>query len=61
MTAIGVGTKPIFQAIKENGVLGYLNSASRPAAAGPEASVEWWWKSMGRLSDSAADIIGTGL
>jgi hypothetical protein len=61
MTAIGVGTKPIFTAIKERGVLGYLESASRQAAGSAHPSVEWWWKTMGKASDAAADAIGTGM
>lgn len=61
MTAIGVGTKAVFTAIRERGVLGYLETASRPAAVGPHPSVEWWWKTMGKASDAAADAISSGM
>ncbi|GFZ45572.1 hypothetical protein JCM24511_03300 [Saitozyma sp. JCM 24511] len=61
ITSLGLGVKRAAREIKANGLFGYIDTCSRPAAAGPDNSVEWWWKPMGKLTDAAAEAIGDGL
>ncbi|WVQ80160.1 isocitrate lyase [Cryptococcus sp. DSM 104549] len=61
LTAVGLGSKLAMRAIKEEGLYGYLDKVSRPAAHHADGtSPEWWWKVMGKLADTAADAIGQG-
>jgi isocitrate lyase len=60
ITSLGLGVKRAAREIKANGLFGYIDACSRPAAAGPDTSVEWWWKPMGKLTDAAAEAIGDG-
>lgn len=61
LTAVAVGVRSVGLEIKKDGLLGYLQSASRPAGRTGHPSAEWWWKDMARLTDMAADAIGEGL
>ncbi|RSH88597.1 isocitrate lyase 1 [Saitozyma podzolica] len=61
LTAVAVGVRSVGLEIKKGGLLGYLQSASRPAGRTGHPSAEWWWKDMARLTDMAADAIGEGL